>query len=202
MPSFPYEGLLKWVSSSPQGLFNSGIPGCCFLSLLSLLFLLSSCQEWAPRQASQDWGQEMECMHRSPFISFSIWRKWLFTTLFWYRLSFGFMASITPCFLVTCKGWPFDLYLKKLPCNMVYILTQSSIKHPCSARDLGPRVLLSPSLPPSLPPSLSLSLSLSVSGWFSERGNLTSSFSCPGFQDLFGRAPCAYMRGISPVLGL
>ena len=39
--------------------------------------------------------------------------------------------------LVTCKVWSFDLYLKKLPCNMVYILTQNSIKHPCSTRDLG-----------------------------------------------------------------
>ena len=45
--------------------------------------------------------------------------------------------------LVTCKVWSFDLYLKKLPCNMVYILTQNSIKHPCSTRDLGPCVLLS-----------------------------------------------------------
>ena len=61
--------------------------------------------------------------------------------------------------LVSCKVWPFDLYPKKLPCNMVYILTQSSIKHPCSTRDFGPSVL-----------SLSLSLcSL-------ERGNLPSSW--------------------------
>ena len=36
--------------------------------------------------------------------------------------------------LVTCKTWSFDLYLKKLPCNTVYIVTQKSIKHPCSAR--------------------------------------------------------------------
>ena len=56
--------------------------------------------------------------------------------------------------LVTCKVWSFDLYLKKLPCNMVYILTQNSIKHPCSTRDLGPRVL----------PSLSLSLFLADAG--------------------------------------
>ena len=52
--------------------------------------------------------------------------------------------------LVTCKVWSFDLYLKKLPCKMLYILIQNSIKHPCSTRDLGPRVL----------PSLSLSVSL------------------------------------------
>ena len=50
--------------------------------------------------------------------------------------------------LVTCKAWSFDLYLKKLPCNMVYIITQNSIKHPCSSR-LG-----------SPCPSFSLSLSL------------------------------------------
>ena len=53
--------------------------------------------------------------------------------------------------LVTCKVW----YLKKLPCNMVYILTQNSINHPCSTRDLGPCVLL----------SLSLSLSQSLYFW-------------------------------------
>ena len=48
--------------------------------------------------------------------------------------------------LVTCKVKSFDLYLKKLPCNTVYILLQNSIKHPHSTRDLGPRVLLSLSL--------------------------------------------------------
>ena len=63
--------------------------------------------------------------------------------------------------LVSCKVWSFDLYLKKLPCKTTYILTQSSIKYPCSTRDLGPCVLLSLSL------SLSLSLLLSLSGWFS-----------------------------------
>ena len=48
--------------------------------------------------------------------------------------------------LVTCKVWSFDLYLKKLPCNTVYILTKNSIKHLCSTRDLSPCVLLSLSL--------------------------------------------------------
>ena len=57
--------------------------------------------------------------------------------------------------LATCKVWSFDFYPKKLPCNMVYILTQNSIKHPCSTRYLGPCVLLSL--------SLSLSLYLSIS---------------------------------------
>ena len=52
--------------------------------------------------------------------------------------------------LVTCNFWSFDLYLKKLPCKTVYILTQDSIKHPCSTRDLG---------------SLSFLLSLSLYFW-------------------------------------
>ena len=54
--------------------------------------------------------------------------------------------------LVTCKVWSFDLYLKKLHCNMVYISTQNSIKHP---------------VPPEtwVPVSFSLSLSLSLSLW-------------------------------------
>ena len=97
--------------------------------------------------------------------------------------------------LVTCKVWSFDLYLKKLPCKTVYILTQSSIKHPCSTRDLGPRVLIFLSL------SLSLSLSLFLADSL-KHGSLPSSLSCPGFQDLFERTPCAYMSGTSPVLGL
>lgn len=56
--------------------------------------------------------------------------------------------------LVNWNVWCFYLYLKKLPCNTVYRLTQNSVKHPCSIRDLGPRVLPS------------LSFSLSISGWF------------------------------------
>ena len=86
------------------------------------------------------------------FISFSIWWKW-FTTLFWYGLSLALWPLLLLVSLVTCKVWSFDLYLKKRPCNTVYILTQSSIKHPCSIRDLGPRVLLY--------------LYISLSGWFS-----------------------------------
>ena len=53
--------------------------------------------------------------------------------------------------LVTCKAWSFDLYLKKLPCNMVYTVTQNSITHPCFIR-LG-----------SPCPSFSLSLSVQFS---------------------------------------
>ena len=96
--------------------------------------------------------------------------------------------------LVTCKVWSFDLYLKKLPCNTVYIFSQNSVKHPCSTRDLGLHVL----------PSLFLTLCLSF--WLIlERRSLQSSFSCPGFQDLsrlLERALCAYVSSTSSVLGL
>ena len=53
---------------------------------------------------------------------------------------------------VTCKFWSPDLYLKKLPCNMVCIYTHTEFnKASCSTRDLDP---------------VSFSLSLSLSGWF------------------------------------
>ena len=67
--------------------------------------------------------------------------------------------------LVTCEVWSFDLYLKKLPCKTVYILTQNSIKHPCSTRDLGPHVL------PSL--SLFLADSLERKGQLHNPGNIS-----------------------------
>ena len=94
---------------------------------------------------------------------------------------------------VTCKIWSFGLYLKKLPYKTVYILTKSSVKHPCSIRTwvVGPSIFLSLSLSPSLPLANSL-----------EHGSLPSSLSCPGFQDLLERMPCAYGSGTSPVLGL
>ena len=43
---------LNWTEC--QGMFNSRIPVCCFLSLLSLLFLISSCRRGVASQ-SQDW---------------------------------------------------------------------------------------------------------------------------------------------------
>ena len=72
--------------------------------------------------------------------------------------------------------------------NSLCILTERSLKHPCSTRGLGPHVFL----------SLSLSLPLANS---LERGNPPSSLSCPGFQDLLERLPCAFVSGASPVLG-
>ena len=92
--------------------------------------------------------------------------------------------------LVTCKVWSFDLYLKKLPCNTVYIFTQNSIKHPCSTRDLGLHVLLS------------LSPSVSLSGWFSGEWKSVELIFLPGLSRLLERAPCAYVSSTSSILGL
>ena len=88
---------LEWVC---QGMFNSRIPVCCFLSLLSPLFLISSCQEREEWQASpRTEVMEMGCSHRISFVSLSTWWKGLSMTLFWYGLPFGLIASIAPCFL-------------------------------------------------------------------------------------------------------
>ena len=93
-----------------------------------------------------------------------------FTSL-WYGSPFGLMASLLLVSLVTCEVWSLDLYLKRLPCFMVYILLQNSIRHPCSTRDLGPRVLL----------SLFLSLSLFLADSLERKGQLHN----PGNISLF-----------------
>ena len=79
-----------------------------------------------------------------------------------------------------CNGWVIILQKIYKPAFLL-------IKYPCSTRDLGPRVILSFSLP--------LANSL-------DRRNLPSSRCCPDFQDLFKRTPCASVSGTSPVLGL
>ena len=179
---------------SCQGMFNSRIPVCCFLSLVSPLFLISSCHKWVEACRSQDWDQEMECMHGFPSLAFPYGER------DYLRPSFDMDCLLTlwPVLLlvssITCKVWSFDLYLKKLPCDTVCILTQSSI---------NTLVPLETWVPVSFFLSLFFSLSLSLFLADSlEHGSLLSSFSCPGFQDLFERVPCAYMSGTSPVLGL
>jgi len=57
-----------------QGMFDSRIPVCCFLSLLSPLFLISSCQKREEWQATPRTKIiEMGCLYRISFISLSIW---------------------------------------------------------------------------------------------------------------------------------
>ena len=139
---------------SCQGMFNSRIPVCCFLSLVSPLFLISSCHKWVEACRSQDWDQEMECMHGFPSLAFPYGER------DYLRPSFDMDCLLTlwPVLLlvssITCKVWSFDLYLKKLPCDTVCILTQSSIN------TLVP-------LETWVPLSFSLSLFISLSGWFS-----------------------------------
>ena len=143
-------------------MLNNKMPVCCFLSLLSPLFLISPCHQERSRASPRMEIKEMGCLHRISFISFSIWWKGFFMALFCYESPFGLMASIAPASLVTCKVWSLDLYLKKLP---VYMLLQNSIKHPCSIRAWVP-VSFFLSLSAFLSFSFSLLLYLSISGWF------------------------------------
>ena len=137
-------------------MFNSRIPVCCFLSLLSPLFLTSSCQE------REDWQVtprteiiEMGCLHRISFISLPIWWRYYLWPSFDMDCLLALWPPLLLVSLVTCKLWSFDLYLKKLPCNMVYITHTEFNKAPLFHQRLGSQC-----------PSLSLSLSLSLSGWF------------------------------------
>ena len=155
---------------------------CYFLCLWSPLFLIS---KLLPGLRSKRWDA---CIG-FPSLAFPYGERDYLRP----SCNMDFLLALWPLLLlvslVACKVWSFDLYLKKLHCIMVYIFTQSSIKHPCSTGDLGPCVLL----------SLSLFLADSL-----EHGGLPSSFSCPGFQDLsrlLERVPCVYMSGISSVQG-
>ena len=101
---------------------------------------------------------------------------------------------LIPCFLDnSCCMFGFLIFIiveRNSLYISLYMLTERSLKHSCSTRDLGPHVFL----------SLSLSLSLSTAN-SPERVNPPSSLSCPGFQDLLERTPCAFVSGASPVLG-
>ena len=144
---------------------------------------------------SQDWRHRMRHMHGFPSVN--ILRK---TKLLSHDpLSWGMDCLLTlwplfiPCFLdngcCTFGFLNFIIVKRNSLYKSLYILTERSLKHPCSTRDLCPHLSLSLSL--SLPPANCLEL-----------GNLPSSLSCPRFQDLFKRAPCASMSSTGPVLWL
>ena len=137
-----------------QGMFNSRIPVCCFLSLLSPLFLISPCLgrgagKPLPGRRSKRWDASIGF----PSLAFPFGERDYLQPSFDMDRLLALWPLLLLASLVTCKVWSLDLYLKKLPCITVHILLQDSIKHPCSTRAW-------------VPMSFSLSLSLSISGWF------------------------------------
>ena len=143
----------------------------------------------------QDWSHRMRHMHGFSSVNILLITKLLsHNPLSWdMDCLLTLWPLLTPCSLdngfCTFGFLIFIIVERNSLYNSLYILTERSLKHPCSTRDLGPRVFL----------SLSLSFPLANS---LERGNLPSSLSCQGFQDLFERAPCASVSCTSPVLGL
>ena len=135
---------------------------------------------------SQDWGHGMRHTHGFPSVNVFLMTKLLsHDPLSWdMDCLLTLWPLLIPCFLDTgCCTFGFLIFIiveRNSLHNSLYILTKRSLKHPCSSRDLGPRVFLS------------LSLSLHLILW---------SETCPGFQDLLQRTSCAFMSSASPVLG-
>ena len=130
---------------------------------------------------SQDWGHGMKRMHGFPSVNIFLMTKLLSHD----HLSWGMDCLLTlwplliPCFLDnSCCTYGFLIFIiveKNSLYNSLYILTERSLKHPYSTRNLGPRVSLSL----SLPPANSL-----------EHRNPPSSLSCLGFQGLLEDTLC------------
>ena len=128
-----------------QGMFNSKTPVCCFLSLLSLLFLISPCRARGagkplPGRRSKSWDA---CIGL-PSLAFPFDERGYLWPSFLMDHLLALWSLLLLASLVTCKVWSLGLYLKKL---LVYILLQNSIKHLCSIRAWVPvSVFLSLSL--------------------------------------------------------
>ena len=141
---------------------------------------------------SQDWGHGMKLMHGFPSVNILLMTKLLsHDPLSWdMDCLLTLWPLLIPCFLDnSCCTYGFLIFIiveRNSLYNSLYILTERSLKHPCSTRNLGPCVSLSLSLP--------LANSL-------EHRNPLSSLSCPGFQDLRERMSCAFVSGASPLLG-
>ena len=107
---------------------------------------------------SQDWGHEIKHMHGFPSVNILLTTKLLsHNPLSWdMDCLLTLWPLLIPCFLDNCcctSGFLIFIIVKRNSLyNSLYILTERSLNHPCSTRDLGSRVFL----------SLSLSLSLSL----------------------------------------
>ena len=163
-----------------QGTFNSRIPACCFLFLISPLFLFSSSQqEWVKRHAVHRTEVIGWDMHDSPSVNILLTAKLLsHNPLSWDRdCLLTFWPLLIPCSLgkgcCTFGVLIFIIVERNSLYNSLYILTERSLKHPCSIRAW---------VPVSFFLFFFLSLFLPLANSL-ERGNPLSSVSCLGFQD-------------------
>ena len=150
---------------------------------------------------SQDWGHGMKRMHGFPSVNIFLVPKLLsHDPLSWDTdCLLTLWPLLIPCFLDNgCCTFGFLIFIivkRNSLYNSLYILTERSLKHPCSIRAWAPvSVCLFFFFSFSLSPSLPLANSL-------EHGNPPSSLSCFGFQDPLERARWAFVSGASPVLG-
>ena len=108
---------------------------------------------------SQDWGHRMKHMHEFP--SGNILLTTILLSLDPLSWDMGCLLTLwlllIPCSLDNgCCTFGFLIFIiveRNSLYNSLYILTERSLKHPCSTRGLGPSVFLSLSPLLSIPPS-------------------------------------------------
>ena len=107
----------------------------------------------------QDWAHRMKHMHESLSVNILLKTKLLsHDPLSWdMDCLLTLWPLLIPCSLDNgcCMfGFLIFIFIKRNSLyNSLYILTERSLKHPCSTRGLGPCIFLSVSLSLSLPPS-------------------------------------------------
>ena len=196
-------GCLRWMQEVLHGIWswlsgNVKQEDSCMLFLINPLLLISFCcqklveQQAAPRTEVIGWDRL-----ESPSVNILLMTKLLSPNPLSWDMDYflTLWPLLIPCSLGNgCCMFGFLIFIiveRNFLYNSLYIVTERSLKPPCSTRGLGPvsfSLSLSPSL--SLPPANSL-----------EYGNPPSSFSCPGFQDFLERTPCTLVSSASPVLG-
>ena len=149
----------------------------CVPFLKDSLFLISS---YSRNEQSCMRFSGLRSWERAPaWIPFSNSLQWLFSasaTL--YVLDYPFCCNWLD--FILCNSWVIILLKIYKPAFLL-------IKYPRSTRDLGPPLE---------------TWVFFLSSFSLEHGNLSSSLSCPGFQDLLERTPCAFVSSTSPVHGL